>query len=132
MDPNSSQIFLDNIKDLIGEGEKIENEDELRYRRATQKIRHKERRLEAELAEKENKIEELKTDRKLKKIVAAVVFIFLFLETVALFTILFFQGFSLKGFWIEDMTLDIFITATIIQISSMAIIITKYLFSPRK
>lgn len=88
--------------------------------------------LEAELEKSKNELEELKTDRDLKKKVACAVFGLLFLETILLFVILFFQGFVYKNFNMHDTTLNIFVPVTILQISSMAIIITKYLFSVKK
>ncbi len=68
----------------------------------------------------------------LKHLVAYLVFFMLIFETLALFALLFFQGFSWQGFSIADATLNIFLPVTIVQISAMAIIITKYLFPEKK
>jgi len=128
----SLESFLESLKNRVGEEDKIENEEQLRIAQGRQKMDHRERRLEAELEKSRNQVEELRTDRSLKKKVALAVFSLLFFETILLFLILFFQGFFFRGFMINDTTLNIFAPATILQISSMAIIITKYLFSPRK
>lgn len=128
----SIENFLESLKSRVGEEDKIENEDQLHIAQGRQKMDHRERRLEADLEKSRNQVEELKTDRSLKKKVALAVFGLLFIETFALFIIIFFQGFLFYGFMINDTTLNIFAPATILQISSMAIIITKYLFSPRK
>ena len=126
------ESFLKNLSRSVGKEDKIENEDQLRLAQGRQKMDHRERRLEADLEKSRNKVEELKTDRSLKKRVALAVFSLLFVETSALFVILFFQGFSFQDFMINNTTLNIFAPATILQISSMAIIITKYLFSTKR
>jgi len=128
----SIEHFLEDLKSRVKEEDKIENEDQLRLAQGRQRMEHRDRRLEAELEKSKNQVEELKTDRSLKKKVALAVFGLLFLETILLFVILFFQGFFYKGFSINDTTLNIFAPVTILQISSMAIIITKYLFSVKK
>ena len=126
------ESFLKNLSRSVGKEDKIENEDQLRLAQGRQKMDHRERRLEADLEKSRNQVEELKTDRSLKKRVALAVFSLLFVETSALFVILFFQGFSFQDFMINNTTLNIFAPATILQISSMAIIITKYLFSTKR
>ncbi len=126
------ETFLENLRGRINEDSKIENEDQLKIAQGRQKMEHRDRRLEAELEKSKNQIEELKTDRSLKKKVAKAVFGLLFLETIFLFIILLLQGFSYRCFHIEDTTLNIFVPVTILQISSMAIIITKYLFSVKR
>lgn len=128
----SLENFLESLKNSVKEEDKIENEDQLRLAQGRQIMEHREKRLEAELEKSRNQLEELTTDRSLKKKVAFWVFALLFFETVLLFVILLFQGFLLGGFNINETTLNIFVPATIIQVSSMAIIITKYLFSVKK
>lgn len=109
----------------------IESDEELKRERELQVIRHADERLRAEVRSKNAELEELRIDRELKKQVANKVFIMLMMETMIILIILFLQGFKLWGFAINDTTLNIFLPATILQISSMAIIITRYLFSPR-
>lgn len=70
-------------------------------------------------------------DVKLKKISAWFIFSMLAAETLALFTILFFDGFRLGGFHIEDNTLKIVATCTIAQVAYMVKIIISYLFSSK-
>lgn len=83
------------------------------------------------LARRDAEIEELKTDRTLKERVARFVFDLLLAETGIVLVVLFLQGFGVSGFHINDTTLNIFLPATILQISAMAVIITKYLFSKK-
>ena len=73
-------------------------------------------------------LEERKNDRLLKEKVAKWTFKLLIAETAIVFAVLFLQGFAWNGFNIHDTTLNIFLPATIIQISTMAIIITRSLF----
>lgn len=108
---------------------KIETEEELRAAQMRQKIDHRDKRLGAELERLKNQNEELITDRDLKKKVAKYVFAILGFETLFLCLVLLLQGFSWEGFLIDSITLNIFVPATILQISSMAVIITKYLFT---
>src|SRR3989338_5947906 len=83
------ESFLKNLSRSVGKEDKIENEDQLRLAQGRQKMDHRERRLEADLEKSRNQVEELKTDRSLKKRVALAVFSLLFVETSALFVILF-------------------------------------------
>jgi len=72
--------------------------------------------------------ERLRLDMALKRMTAARVFTFLGIETLLVLLIVILQGLELFGFELRDATLNIFVTATIIQISTMAVIITKHLF----
>lgn len=67
-------------------------------------------------------------DRLLKKNIATLVFRFLAVETFALFFIVLLQGFGPANFKLEDSTINIFLGATLLQISSMAVIITRHLY----
>lgn len=96
-------------------------DEELRRRAKHQKIEQREQTLQARLADAQ-------IDRELKRDVAEKVFKFLAWETVGLFSIIILQGFGFFGFKITESTINIFSSATIIQISTMAIIITRYLF----
>ena len=81
----SIEHFLEDLKSRVKEEDKIENEDQLRLAQGRQRMEHRDRRLEAELEKSKNQVEELKTDRSLKKKVALAVFGLLFLETILLF-----------------------------------------------
>ena len=108
---------------------KVETDDDFERERRRQELEHSDQRVQAELEAKEDELENLRTDRVLKKDVARKVFWLLIGETSVLFLIMLFQGFHFLDFFITDTTLNIFIAATIAQISLMATIITKYLFS---
>jgi hypothetical protein len=126
------ESFIKSVqKQATEEGDNIETEEQLRLARGRQKIEHNEKRLQADLDKKNNEIKELETDRDLKKKVAMYVFGMLIVETVFLFVILLLQGFRVFCFELKETTLNIFVPATILQVSSMAIIITKYLFSKK-
>jgi hypothetical protein len=107
-------------------------DDQLRIERELQDLDEQKSRHKLELDRLRSELEDLKIDRELKKTVAKIVFVFLGIESILLFVVLFFQGFAPSEFHIGDRTLEIFLPATIIQISSMAVIVTKYLFSKRE
>ena len=94
---------------------------ELKRKRVLQELEHKERRLKVEL-------EELRLNQKLKWRVALIVFGLLAVETAGLFWLLYIHGVSNNNFQIDAAIVNIFVPATLAQISAMAIIITKYLF----
>lgn len=98
-----------------------ESELELEKRKRLQELTQQDRRFEAEM-------EQRKIDRELKKRIATMVFSFLAVETFALFFIIMLQGFTPYGFKLEDSTINIFLGATLLQISSMAVIITRHLY----
>lgn len=100
---------------------KVESDNDL-------EIKQKKQRLEQDSQIHKDRLEERAKDRILKEKVANNIFKLLVIETAIIFIILFLQGFKLFGFNINDTTLDIFLPATIIQISTMAAIITKSLF----
>ncbi len=88
-------------------------------------LEQKQQRFEIELAR-------VKLDLDLKKATALRVFTFLGIETLLVLIIVMLQGFKPYGFTLLDTTLNIFVTATVIQISTMAVIITKHLFPTEK
>ena len=122
-------IFLEEIADSAAP---IASDEELVRERELQIIRHADERLRAELERINVELAQLQTDRELKKSVANKVFFMLIGETAIVLIILFLQGFGTGGFSINNTTLNIFLPATILQISSMAIIITKNLFSQKE
>ncbi len=105
--------------------EVIEDDDDLEKEKARQQIRH------ADQLHYDG-LEETRLERELKKTVAFLVFGLLILETLLIFLVLILQGFKFQNFSVNDTTLNIFLPATVLQISSMAIIITKYLFDGKK
>lgn len=109
--------------------DRITSEKDLKLAEGRQKLQHRNQKLELELEKQRNNNDDLKTDRTLKIIIAFAVFVLLYIETALLFCILFFQGFGDMKFHVDESTLNILVPATILQISSMAIIITRYLFA---
>lgn len=103
------------------EKDEIDVEKELDREERRQQMNQEQFRFEAEMEEK-------KIDRDLKKSVARIIFSFLAVETIAVFGVLAMQGFQPSGFHIEDTTLNIFLGATILQISAMAIMVIRHLF----
>lgn len=70
-------------------------------------------------------------DIKLKKETLDGLFSFLRYESIAIFALVFLQGFSFKGFRLESWSFRLLIAATITQITIMLQIAVKHLF-PRK
>ncbi|MNY37597.1 hypothetical protein D3C86_1721710 [compost metagenome] len=64
----------------------------------------------------------------LKKLTLILLFILLFVESIALFVLAFFQGFKFYGFDLDDITLRIIIVASLVQISAMLTIAVRHLF----
>lgn len=102
-------------------GTQILTDEDLKRERELQELTQQKQRFELELAK-------VKLDMDLKKATAMRVFTFLGIETLLVLIIVSFQGFRPLGFDLRDTTLNIFVTATIIQISTMAVIITRHLF----
>lgn len=97
----------------------------------TDKTLELERQLESLRQDKERFRSEMlreQLERDLKRTVAFRVFNFLAVETGLVLLIVMLHGARLGGFQLEEWTLNIFVTATIAQISAMAVIITKSLF----
>lgn len=85
--------------------------------------------IEEEIAERERiKNKGLNQDIDLKKVTLFVLFGFLAVETIAVFTIAFFQGFKFYEFQIEEWSFKLLIVATITQISYMLRFAVKHLF----
>ena len=72
----------------------------------------------------------LEGDQKMKRNSLIALFIFLSLETVAVFVIVFFQGFMFYGFNIEEWNFRLVISGTLIQITAMLKVAIKHLFPP--
>jgi hypothetical protein len=67
-------------------------------------------------------------DQKLKRRTLNLLFIFLALETVAVFVLAFFQGFKTGGFALESWSFRLVVTVTIGQITAMLLIAVQHLF----
>lgn len=76
---------------------------------------------------KEIKLEDAKQDVDLKRLVAKFLISVLITETVALFAIVFFQGFGI--FSIDEWSLRTLVGATLLQTYGMLKIVVEYLFS---
>lgn len=72
----------------------------------------------------------LESDQKMKKWSLVALFIFLGIETIAVFFIVFFQGFKTSGFQIEEWNFRLVIGGTLIQITAMLEVAIKHLFPP--
>lgn len=72
----------------------------------------------------------LESDQTMKKWSLVVLFAFLGLETVAIFALVFFQGFALGGFHIEEWNFRLVIAGTLIQITAMLEVAIRHLFPP--
>lgn len=101
------------------------SDEDLERESKIQELEQQRQRFETELAR-------LKLDLDLKKATAMRVFTFLGIETLLVLLIVMLQGFKPYGFSLLDTTLNIFVTATVIQISTMAVIITRHLFPTEK
>jgi hypothetical protein len=99
----------------------LADEKSLENLKKKQELNQQDLRFQAEM-------EQRKIDRELKKAIATLVFRFLAVETAALFIVVLLQGFSPFHFKLEDSTINIFLGATLLQISSMAVIITRHLY----
>lgn len=115
----SSIVEIKKNEDLVVSG--LSGEKELEIYKKRQEISQSDKRFEAEMDQR-------KMDRDLKKRIANQVFGFLGIETIALFLVILIQGFRPYGFHLEDSTINIFLGATLLQISSMAVIITRHLY----
>jgi hypothetical protein len=99
----------------------VDENSDLKKRKEEQELSQQDKRFEAEM-------EQRKIDRDLKKTIATLVFRFLAAETFTLFFVVLLQGFAPWEFKLEDSTINIFLGATLLQISSMAVIITRHLY----
>lgn len=106
-------------------GTQLLTDEDLKRERELQEIKQNQAKFEVEL-------ERVRLDMELKKSTSKTVFNYLAAETVLVFFIVVLQGLKPYGFSLLDTTLNIFVTATIIQISTMAVIITRHLFPTEK
>lgn len=106
---------------IVGPPQSVSDQEDLDRVKKQQEISQSDKRFEAEM-------EQRKIDRDLKKAIATLVFQFLAVETAALFIVVLLQGFGPYNFHLEDSTINIFLGATLLQISSMAVIITRHLY----
>lgn len=82
---------------------------------------------------KEREIDLISKNQSLKKLTLILLFVLLFAESLVLFVLAFFQGFSFYGFELDLWTLRIIVVASLIQISAMLTIAVQHLFpSPKK
>lgn len=72
----------------------------------------------------------LEGDQAMKRWSLLALFIFLGLETIAIFVIVFFQGFGLCGFHIEEWNFRLVVAGTLIQITTMLEVAIRHLFPP--
>lgn len=72
----------------------------------------------------------LESDQNMKKYSLIALFVLLGLETVAIFVLVFFQGFTLWGFHIEEWNFRLVIAGTLIQITAMLEVAIRHLFPP--
>ncbi|MEO8581933.1 MAG: hypothetical protein ABI425_05170 [Patescibacteria group bacterium] len=117
----TASVLPTHTPDLSFSASSLVDEKDLETLKKRQEIAQQDKRFEAEM-------EQRRIDRELKKAIANLVFRFLATETGALFIVVLIQGFSPWGFHLEDSTINIFLGATLLQISSMAVIITRHLY----
>lgn len=127
--PTSSRIASGFGTQILDDPERVvqalQSDSELDAEQRRQRMSQEQFRFEAEMEEK-------KIDREMKKSVAKIIFTFLAIETFAVFIILTMQGFRPLEFQVEDSTLNIFLGATILQISAMAIMVIRHLFPTKE
>ena len=70
-------------------------------------------------------------DQRLKALTLILLFAFLTLETIVIFVLAFFQGFSYSGFHLDEWSFKLVIIATLGQITAMLSIAVTHLF-PKK
>jgi Trp operon repressor len=99
----------------------LSDQEDLESLKKRQEISQQDKRFEAEM-------EQRRIDRELKQSIATLVFRFLAVETLGVFIVVIIQGARLGGFHLDDSTINIFLGATLLQISSMAVIITRHLY----
>jgi hypothetical protein len=71
-------------------------------------------------------------DIQLKRVTLLLLFIFLATETLIIFIIAFFQGFSVHLFHLDEWSFNLIIFATISQITTMLLVAVKHLFPQKK
>jgi hypothetical protein len=70
----------------------------------------------------------IEKDQNLKETTLRILFYFLTIETIIIFVLAFFQGFSAWGFHLEEWSFRLVIAGTLSQIAAMLIIAVKNLF----
>lgn len=70
----------------------------------------------------------IEKDQNLKETTLRILFYFLTIETIIIFILAFFQGFSAWGFQLEEWSFRLVIAGTLSQIAAMLIIAVKNLF----
>lgn len=78
--------------------------------------------------QKKIKNDNLISDQRMKRGTLITLFAFLGIETIIIFVVVFFQGFRVGGFHIEEWCFSLLTTATLIQIAYMIRIAVKHLF----
>jgi hypothetical protein len=124
-DDISFEKYLETLKKTITSSSVVESDKDLEREEKRQKI------YQASQSH-EDLLEERRQERNLRESVANRIFKLLVIETSIVFVVLLLQGFRFLGFNINNTSLNIFLPATIIQISSMAVIITNSLFPSSK
>lgn len=129
----TDKINLSDLYDLLSRQQSDKTSRSLLQRRYTdsrqQNLRSgtiDERMRQADLQSKNLANLDKSQDINLKKISVIFLFALLIIETAAAFTLVFLQGFAIIT--IEPSTLDILLTATLIQTAYMVTIIVSYLF----
>ncbi len=84
------------------------------------------RQLDNEKKQTENSL--INKNQSLKKLTLILLFVLLFVESIALFVLAFFQGFKYYGFDLDAITLRIIVVASLAQISAMLTIAVRHLF----
>lgn len=84
--------------------------------------------VDEEVRQKKLKNDDLEQDIKLKKLTLQILFLFLGLETIAIFTVAIMQGIKINGFGLEEWSFKLLIGATIAQITLTIQMAVKYLF----
>lgn len=123
-------IFRDQFVEEIQNSNKFNggtqlSDEELNLETKRQEIKQRDDKFRQELKKTD-------LDMSLKKSVSIIVFTYLAIETGLVFLIVTWQGLTAWGFDLHDTTLNIFVAATIAQISGMAVIITRHLFPTEK
>lgn len=73
----------------------------------------------------------IERDQRLKETTLRILFFFLTFETMIIFVLAFFQGFTVGGFHLEEWSFRLVIAGTLSQIAAMLIIAVKHLFPSR-
>lgn len=105
-------------------------EKPVRFSDLISKERVRTRTLENDKKERENQL--ITSNQSLKRLTLNLLFALLYLESLVLFILAFFQGFSLHGFDLDPVTLRILVVATLAQISTMLTIAVRHLFPAHK